>query len=47
MQNYFETNNLTDLIEITARNIKSVHKLVDALEVLEDVQNVYSNVSDN
>ncbi len=34
-------------VTINQDNIKSVHKLVDALEVLEDVQNVYSNVSDN
>ena len=26
IQNYFETDNLTDLIEITARNIKLIHK---------------------
>ena len=26
MRGEFETNNLTDLIEITAKNIKKVHK---------------------
>ena len=32
MQNYFETNNLTDLIEITARNIKLIHKFSGVLD---------------
>ena len=32
MQNYFETDNLTNLIEITARNIKLVHKFSGVLD---------------
>jgi len=32
MQNYFETDNLTDLIEITARNIKLIHKFSGVLD---------------
>ena len=32
MQNYFETDNLTDLIEITAKNIKLIHKFSGVLD---------------
>ena len=32
MQNYFETDNLTDLIEITARNIKLIYKFSGVLD---------------
>ena len=32
MQNYFETDNLTNLIEITARNIKLIHKFSGVLD---------------
>ncbi len=32
-------------IVVNEENIKTVHKLIDVLEAIEDVQNVYSNVS--
>ena len=33
MRNEFETKNLSDLIEITARNIKQIHKFSGLLDL--------------
>tara|TARA_B100001121_G_scaffold32739_1_gene27300 strand:- start:2881 stop:4059 length:1179 start_codon:yes stop_codon:yes gene_type:complete len=43
MRNEFETNNLSDLIEITARNIKEIHKFSGLLDIplLNFLKNIF------
>jgi len=43
MKNEFETNNLSDLIEVTARNIKQVHKFSGLLDfpVINFLKNIF------
>ena len=43
MRNEFETNNLSDLIEVTARNIKQVHKFSGLLDlpVINFLKNIF------
>ena len=49
MKNEFETNNLSDLIEFTARNIKQVHKFSGLLDlpVVNFLKNIFINNTKN